>query len=97
MSSSQSTHSTRLEAVLPDSAWRENFETESKRIASMMGASIIAIHHIRSTAISGIYAKPVIDFLIKLRNILKPIAKRGNDGTLTTSLATPDTSISATA
>ncbi|ACC85097.1 GrpB family protein [Nostoc punctiforme] len=36
-----------------------------------MGENIISIHHIGSTAILGIYAKPVIDFLIEVKDIHK--------------------------
>jgi len=61
----------KIEVVPPDTTWKENFEAESKRLKSIMGANIIAIHHMGSTAIPGIYAKPVIDLLIEVKEILK--------------------------
>ena len=46
-----------------DPRWAEEFLSESAAITDMLGASINAIHHIGSTAIPGIYAKPIIDML----------------------------------
>jgi len=61
----------KVEVVPPNPVWREDFEVESKHIALVMGENIVAIHHIGSTAIPGIYAKPVIDFLIEVKDIAK--------------------------
>lgn len=61
----------KVEVVPPNPTWREEFEAESRRIAVVMGENIVAIHHIGSTAIPGIYAKPVIDFLIEVKDIIE--------------------------
>lgn len=61
----------KVEVVPPNPAWRSEFEAESRRIASVMGENVVTIHHIGSTAIPGIYAKPVIDFLIEVKAIAK--------------------------
>jgi GrpB-like predicted nucleotidyltransferase (UPF0157 family) len=61
----------KVEVVPPDPAWQEEFQKESQQLAWVMGENIIAIHHIGSTAIPGIYAKPVIDFLIEVKSIAK--------------------------
>ena len=61
----------KVEVVPHNPTWREEFEAASKQIALVMGENIIAIHHIGSTAISGIYAKPVIDFLVEVKDIHK--------------------------
>ena len=51
-------------SVLPyDPRWPHEFERSSAEAANALGASILAIHHIGSTSIPGIYAKPVIDML----------------------------------
>jgi GrpB-like predicted nucleotidyltransferase (UPF0157 family) len=71
MSSSQFKDAIKVEVVPHDPAWREDFEAESQQIASAMGENIITIHHIGSTAIPGIYAKPIIDFLIEVKDIAK--------------------------
>ncbi|MBA3353552.1 MAG: GrpB family protein [Blastocatellia bacterium] len=49
--------------------WRDAFETEAKLIADALGLNVVAIHHIGSTAIPNIYAKPVIDVLVEVRDI----------------------------
>lgn len=67
----------KVEVVPPDPAWQEEFQKESKQLALAMGENIVAIHHIGSTAIPGIYAKPVIDFLIEVKSITKTDARNG--------------------
>lgn len=47
----------------PDSQWSEAFARESSSIAEAIGDVLIAVHHIGSTAIPGIHAKPIIDML----------------------------------
>lgn len=50
--------------LLPhDPSWAMEFLNESNAVARALGGSIQAIHHIGSTAIPGIHAKPVIDML----------------------------------
>lgn len=51
--------------------WHEEFKKESQVIAQALGDELVAIHHIGSTAIRGIKAKPVIDILPEVRNIEK--------------------------
>lgn len=46
-----------------DLLWPEEFARESAAIASALGGILTAIHHIGSTAILGIRAKPIIDML----------------------------------
>jgi len=56
--------------VVPHSPrWRYNFQEESLWIRSMFSPSLVGIHHIGSTAIPGIYAKPVIDILVEVTDI----------------------------
>lgn len=50
--------------LLPyDFRWTEEFARESSAISRALGRVLIAIHHIGSTAIPGIHAKPIIDML----------------------------------
>lgn len=52
-------------ALVPyDPAWPQMFEIERAQIAAKLGDRITAIHHIGSTAIPGLVAKPVIDILL---------------------------------
>lgn len=59
----------KVEVVPHDACWRDAFETEAKLVAVALGENVVAIHHIGSTAIPGIYAKPVIDLLVEVRDI----------------------------
>ncbi|MBI1418217.1 MAG: GrpB family protein [Limimaricola sp.] len=50
--------------VVPhDPAWADAFHAEAAAISSRLGAGTIRLHHIGSTAIAGILAKPTIDLL----------------------------------
>lgn len=53
----------RLCAHDPD--WAHAFEAEAAFILSTFGSAALAIHHIGSTAVPGLVAKPVIDILVE--------------------------------
>jgi GrpB-like predicted nucleotidyltransferase (UPF0157 family) len=56
--------------VVPyDPKWPEEFARESPAVAVALGDLLLAIHHIGSTAIPGIHAKPIIDMLAVVRAI----------------------------
>ncbi|HVF47358.1 MAG TPA: GrpB family protein [Pyrinomonadaceae bacterium] len=59
----------KVEVVPYDPAWRTAFKAEARVVADAMGENLMAIHHIGSTSIPGIYAKPVIDILVEVSNI----------------------------
>jgi len=61
----------KVEVVPHDPNWRSAFETESKLIALALRDNVVAIHHIGSTAIPKIHAKPIIDMLVEVKDILK--------------------------
>jgi GrpB-like predicted nucleotidyltransferase (UPF0157 family) len=46
-----------------DASWAADFETEAAAVRTALGEVLLALHHIGSTAIPGIAAKPVIDML----------------------------------
>jgi GrpB-like predicted nucleotidyltransferase (UPF0157 family) len=57
-------------AVVPyDSNWPQAFAAASEAVASAIGGNLLEIHHIGSTAIAGIYAKPIIDMLAVVSDI----------------------------
>ena len=57
--------------VVPhDPAWVEMFHAESRLIRTALGENALATHHIGSTAIPSIVAKPVIDILVAVKNIV---------------------------
>jgi GrpB-like predicted nucleotidyltransferase (UPF0157 family) len=59
----------KVEVVPHNPNWRNLFETESKQITIALGENVIAIHHIGSTSIETIYAKPIIDILVEVKSI----------------------------
>ncbi len=61
----------KVEVVPHDPNWLNLFEIESKQIASALGENVIKIHHIGSTSIETIYAKPIIDILVEVSSIFK--------------------------
>ncbi|MBW3570749.1 MAG: GrpB family protein [Gemmatimonadetes bacterium] len=59
----------KVEVVPHDPRWRDAFEAEAKHVAAALGENVTAIHHIGSTAIPGIHAKPVVDLLVEVRDL----------------------------
>ena len=47
------------------------FKLEADKIAVILGQEVIAVHHIGSTAIPNISAKPLIDILVEVHDIEK--------------------------
>lgn len=61
----------KVEVIPHDPKWREAFEVESKPLVDVLGENVVAIHHIGSTAIPNIYAKPIIDLLVEVKDLIK--------------------------
>ncbi|WP_310487437.1 GrpB family protein [Chamaesiphon sp. VAR_69_metabat_338] len=59
----------KVEVVPHDRNWQNLFKAESRQLSIAFGDNAIAIHHIGSTAIETIYAKPIIDILIEVKNL----------------------------
>jgi GrpB-like predicted nucleotidyltransferase (UPF0157 family) len=59
----------KVEVVPYRPTWRDAFETEAKSVSNGLGKNVVAIHHIGSTAIPNICAKPIIDLLIEVKDI----------------------------
>jgi GrpB-like predicted nucleotidyltransferase (UPF0157 family) len=59
----------RVRVVPPDPTWKARFAAEADLIRSALGDFPATIHHIGSTAIPGIYAKPVIDILLEVADV----------------------------
>lgn len=58
-----------VKVVPHDPRWRDAFEAEAKQVAAALGETVVAVHHIGSTAIPGIYAKPVVDLLVEVGDV----------------------------
>jgi GrpB-like predicted nucleotidyltransferase (UPF0157 family) len=61
----------RVVVVPYDPAWPSEFETESKRILRALGDNVLYAHHIGSTAIPGIFAKPIVDILLEVHDLVR--------------------------
>jgi GrpB-like predicted nucleotidyltransferase (UPF0157 family) len=59
----------KVEVVPHDRHWQSLFKAESQQLEIAFGGNAIAIHHIGSTAIETIYAKPIIDILVEVTNL----------------------------
>lgn len=63
--------------VVPhDPRWREQFAAESRRVSDALGGNAIAVHHIGSTAVEGMLARPSIDMLVVVKGLDAVDAKR---------------------
>lgn len=49
--------------------WKKEYEIEEKLLKNVLGNKIIEIHHIGSTSIEGLKAKPIIDILIVINSL----------------------------
>ncbi|MBA7498080.1 hypothetical protein ES704_00814 [subsurface metagenome] len=63
------TYKRRVGIVSYNPNWKEIYKEESKKIKNVLSDIIVDIHHIGSTAIPGIKAKPVIDILVEVKDI----------------------------
>lgn len=56
--------------VVPYTAqWVDLFQQEADKLTPIFGAELITLHHIGSTSIPGLWAKPIIDMMPIVRNI----------------------------
>ena len=56
--------------VVPhDPRWTDEFEREAQRLRAVFGENLVEVHHIGSTAVPGLAAKPIVDVLPEVRNI----------------------------
>ncbi|MEM9004431.1 MAG: GrpB family protein [Cyanobacteria bacterium P01_F01_bin.86] len=49
--------------------WPRQFEQEATRLRDLLGEELVTIHHIGSTSVPGLAAKPIIDLLPVAHNI----------------------------
>lgn len=59
----------RVELTPHDPNWARLYQEEVGKLADILSHEIIAIHHMGSTAIPGISAKPIIDILVVVTKI----------------------------
>lgn len=51
--------------------WPQMFAQEATVIKEILGSNCIAVHHIGSTAVPGLSAKPIIDFMPVVKSLAK--------------------------
>lgn len=59
----------KIEVVDYDPRWAKQFKAESKEIRKILGKNCVAVHHIGSTSVKGLKAKPIIDMMAVVKNI----------------------------
>ena len=60
--------------VVPhDPRWHTLFARASDELHAALGASILAVHHVGSTAVSGLCAKPVLDVLVSISDFARGV------------------------
>jgi len=52
-----------------DPTWPKVYRAEAERITMVIGANLVAAHHIGSTAVPGLAAKPTIDILLVVQSL----------------------------
>ena len=52
-----------------DPEWKTEYQKEAAVISAILGAELTEIHHIGSTAVRGLAAKPIIDIMPVVRDI----------------------------
>lgn len=57
--------------------WPRLFQQEAEKIRAILGDNAVAIHHIGSTAVPGLKAKPIIDILPVVRELTPVDALNG--------------------
>ncbi len=59
----------RVEVVHPNSGWPEDFRREAEQLWGIWPTLLLYLHHIGSTAVPGLQAKPIIDMLAIVRDV----------------------------
>jgi GrpB-like predicted nucleotidyltransferase (UPF0157 family) len=52
-----------------DPAWPARYRAEAARLVEVFGPELVSIHHIGSTSVPGLAAKPTIDILVEVRDL----------------------------
>ena len=66
MSDKKGAYYSEIRVVPHCDSWKQDFESEAVRIRAALGRTLVVLHHIGSTAVPGIYAKPIIDILAEV-------------------------------
>jgi GrpB-like predicted nucleotidyltransferase (UPF0157 family) len=62
--------SARFPALTPhDPAWALLAKSESSRLRAALGRALVTVHHVGSTAVPALRAKPIVDLIAVVRNL----------------------------
>ncbi len=61
----------KVEVVPFQQSWKAGYLQVAERLKTILGDEVLSVHHIGSTSIPGMSAKPILDLLIVVRNIEK--------------------------
>lgn len=67
--------STRSKVVSYNPNWPTEFEAEANHIKELLGQNCVAIHHVGSTSVPGLPAKPQVDIIVAVNNLPKAYEK----------------------
>ena len=56
--------------VAHDPMWSRKFESEATLVSEVLRSAAVGIHHIGSTAIPSLFAKPIIDILVEVTSLV---------------------------
>lgn len=59
----------KIEVMDYNPEWKNMFKTEAEVIKNILGTNCIVVHHIGSTSIKGLRAKPIIDIMPVVKDI----------------------------
>ena len=59
-----------------DPRWPRLFAEEVEKISEILGENCVAVHHIGSTAVEGLAAKPVIDIMPVVKDLAEADGRR---------------------
>ncbi|MEM8490296.1 MAG: GrpB family protein [Pseudomonadota bacterium] len=58
-----------IEVVPHNPDWKRNFEDEKKLLTGRLGTLVARVHHIGSTSVPGLAAKPIIDMILEVPDL----------------------------
>jgi GrpB-like predicted nucleotidyltransferase (UPF0157 family) len=61
----------------PQPGWAQLFEREAAMIRAIGGDEILAVHHVGSTAVLGVFAKPIVDIMPVVTSLSRVDELRG--------------------
>ncbi len=67
----------RVVVVPYDVRWPAMFDVEAARVRDALGDCVVAVHHIGSTSVPGLHAKPLIDMLVEATSPVEVDARNG--------------------